>query len=32
MMPLWLMVCLAVTAAVLVTGAAAYVIDRFTHH
>ena len=28
MMPLWLMVCLAVTATVAVTGVAAYLINR----
>jgi hypothetical protein len=31
MMPLWLMVCLAVTATVVVTGVAAYLIDRLNH-
>jgi hypothetical protein len=29
--PLWFTVCLAVVAVVLVTGAAAYVIDRLNH-
>ena len=30
-MPLWLTVCLAVVSVVLVTGAAAYLIDRLNH-
>jgi len=31
MIPLWLMVSLAVAATVVVTGAAAYLIDRMNH-